>query len=158
MPGPGLRAPGSLCHTVSRSLMSSLDELSLCYRCLSTLRSRYIQIPDVVTGQPFLLLRLKQFTVQQISFQGQAQVSINATMYAVDLPLDSFSTQRVLITSYVPDIILGVDGGSSTYENCVQNFELLSSSLILQLVPNFKNKHTKKTSRNIQSYLKWVYS
>ena len=79
-------------------------------------------------------------------------------MYAVDLPLDSFSTQRVLITSYVPDIILGVDGGSSTYENCVQNFELLSSSLILQLVPNFKNNHTKKTSRNIQSYLKWVYS
>ena len=114
----------------------------------------------MVTDQPFLLLRLKQFTVQQMAFQGQAQVSINAAMYAIDLPPDSFSiiTQQVLITSYVPDIILGVDGRSSTYENCVQNFELLSSSLILQLVPNFKNKHTKKTSRSIESYLKWVYS
>ena len=92
--------------------------------------------------------------------EGRAQVSINAAMYAIDLPPDSFSiiTQQVLITSYVPGIILGVDGGSSTYENCVQNFEPLSSSLILQLVPNFKNKHTKKTSRNIQSCLKWVYS
>lgn len=81
-------------------------------------------------------------------------------MYAIDLPPDSFSviTQQVLITSYVPGIILGVDRGSFTYGNCVQNFELLSSSLILQLIPNFKNQHTKKTSRNIQSYLKWVYS
>lgn len=81
-------------------------------------------------------------------------------MYAIDLPPDSFSviTQQVLITSYIPGIISGVDEEVSPMEINVSEFRTSFNSLILQLIPNFKNKYTKKTSRNIQSFLKWVYS
>ena len=94
MPGPGLRAPGSLCHTASRSLVSPPDELRLCYRCFNTLHSRYIQIPDVVTGQRFLLLRLKLFTVQQIFFQGQALLSRFSRLWLCVTPSLGFSRQE----------------------------------------------------------------
>lgn len=69
MPAPALRAPGSLCHTVGSPVVSFPDERSLVYTCFV-----FVGPPDVVTGQPFLLLSLKQIH-STTDFQEQPHVS-----------------------------------------------------------------------------------